>query len=202
MLSASAPRRGTLRYEAENIQPWVGQLEQIKALLSVFYQAKVNSIEVVRRVHVSDTDAGNGGDYIETVAITNQDQIITPYAVVFQGFSRDLANVLESLATASNCFIVKDLDVATMGDDSLVNNLIMQTHRPRLPTNRRPHRRPSSMKMGGGWILECIDAWPKRRHRYIRPNASPVITQPMTILSERPLRVTLTVAVVRFNKGG
>ena len=48
--------------------------------------------------------------------MTNDAQIVTPYIIAFRGFSRDLAAVLQGFAQASNCFVVKTLNVTPSPD--------------------------------------------------------------------------------------
>ena len=49
-------QQNKLKFPPENIQPWMRQLAQIKALCDILYRAKINSVASFRRVPVSPTD--------------------------------------------------------------------------------------------------------------------------------------------------
>jgi hypothetical protein len=104
--------RGKLNYPMENIPMWMQQLAEIKSLCDILFQAKINSIAVFRRVSVSPTDMIRTADdtfpasISGTVLGTN-----TPYKIEFRCFTRGLTAVMEGLARASNCFVVKNIVV-------------------------------------------------------------------------------------------
>lgn len=88
------------------------QLGEVKMICEMLYEAKINFLDGIRRVRVSDDDTGGPqADYIDQSAVTNQLAVITPYEVTFRCFSQDLATVLTSFASSSHGFIVKALNV-------------------------------------------------------------------------------------------
>jgi len=88
------------------------QLGEVKALCNILFQAKVNSLDNLRRERVSSDDAnGPASDYLETISRTNQVAVITPYEVAFHCFSGELAAVLSSFASDPHGFVVRGINV-------------------------------------------------------------------------------------------
>jgi hypothetical protein len=101
----------TLSLPAENIEPWMQQMEQIGAILHILYKAKINFLVRIQRPAVSQDD-NNGDDVMPLTGGTNQWGVVTPYKAEFRGFSTDVAAVLAGFAGATNCFVVKTIIVA------------------------------------------------------------------------------------------
>lgn len=88
------------------------QLKDIEAIMAVLLQARVHSVVDLKRVAVSDSDAMGSLEYIDQRQVKTNDWAITSgYEVTFQGFSSELARVMEGLANAQQCFIVKSVAV-------------------------------------------------------------------------------------------
>ncbi len=100
-----------LNISTECIQPWMQQLQEIKAICSILYGAKVNYLQGLQRVPTCKEDAG-GNDYLGTTSVTNQVGVTTPYRVSFLSFSSEIAAVLDGFQRSSNCFIVKNIEVS------------------------------------------------------------------------------------------
>src|SRR5690242_18432300 len=92
-------QKGSLNFTPSTLQPLAAQLADIKAICEVLFDAKVNSLAWLKRVPVdSQQDSTMGSqDYLTTKASTNNWSIVMPYEVAFQGFSSQLAAVLEGL---------------------------------------------------------------------------------------------------------
>ena len=111
-----ADERGKLKYPPENLQPWMQQLGEIKVLCDILFRAKINSIANFRRVSVSSNDLFiNADDTFPASISTNAMAATTPYKIEVRGFTRELAAVMEGLATSSNCFVVKNIVVKPAG---------------------------------------------------------------------------------------
>jgi hypothetical protein len=88
------------------------QLGEVKVICETLYAARINSLDGVRRVRVSNDDAsGPQGDYLDQMITTNDLAVLTPYEVTFRCFSQDLAGVLSSFASSPHGFIVKGINV-------------------------------------------------------------------------------------------
>src|SRR5689334_3762941 len=83
------------------LEPLSVQLGEIKTICDVLFQAKVNSLDFLRRERVSPDDAaGNATDYLDEKSVTNELAILSPYEITFRCFSPELASVLSSFASS------------------------------------------------------------------------------------------------------
>ena len=95
-----------------SLEPLSVQLGDIKAICAVLFQAKINSLDNLRRERVSTDDLrGLQSDYLEKGSVTNQLAVLTPYEVAFHCFSADLAAVLAGFAGDPHGFIVKAMNI-------------------------------------------------------------------------------------------
>ena len=101
---------GKLTFAAEDIGPWMQQLEEMKAILHVLYAAKIHFLEHIRRPAVSSDDMGE--DVTQLPLVTNTWGVITTYKLEFRGFSAEVGAVLAGFAHSSNCFMVKTVTVS------------------------------------------------------------------------------------------
>jgi hypothetical protein len=89
------------------------ELEDIKEIMKIVYTARVNSLVALKRVPISETEDHASNEYLSNhYPRTNDWAVSTAYEVTFQGFSSELARVMEGLANAKQCFVVKNLGVA------------------------------------------------------------------------------------------
>src|SRR5688572_13890274 len=101
----------TVDFKGE-IQGLAAELEDIKAMMRVVYDSRVHSLVGLRRVPVSENEYAGSSDYISNrYPKTNDWAVTTGYEVSFQGFSSELARVMEGLANAKQCFVVKSVGV-------------------------------------------------------------------------------------------
>lgn len=164
------------------------QLEDIKAIMHVICNARVHSLVGMRRVSVSDQDMFGTSDYIPNrTAKTNDWAITTGYEVTFQGFSSELARVMEGLANAKQCFVVKSVGVAQAPEERKPG--------PAIPPPMQQMPMTSGMD----------------RYRMMRPQAfvpppsggnRPVVTAEKKLLDENKLRFTLQLDSVRLKPKG
>jgi len=96
------------------VEPLAVQLGEVKAICDILNQAKVNSLDGIRRERVAgspDDMNGPATDYLNAPAITNELAILTPYEVSFRSFTPELAGVLAGFAQSRYGFIVKAVNV-------------------------------------------------------------------------------------------
>jgi hypothetical protein len=107
-----AAQRDRLDYARGSLEPLSVQLAEVKAVCAVLFQAKVNSLDTIRRERVSDDDfKGPQTDYLPEKSVTNELAVLSPYEVTFRCFSSELAAVLTGF-TASPCgLLVKTINV-------------------------------------------------------------------------------------------
>jgi len=87
------------------------QLGEVKAIADVLFAARVNGLDAIQRMKVSDDDAAGGADYIEDQPVTTDLATLTPYQVTFRGFTDQIASVLAGFANSSHGFIIKSVSV-------------------------------------------------------------------------------------------
>ena len=78
------------------------QLGEVKGICEVLFEAKVNSLDNLRRERVSADDSkGPQTDYLGEKSVTNELAVLTPYEVTFRCFSSELAAVLAGFVRVS-----------------------------------------------------------------------------------------------------
>jgi len=109
-------QRSLVKFAPDSLQALAVQLGEVKAISEVLFASRVNSLDGIQRVRVSDDDtAGPQTDYINDVPVNNNLAVITPYVVTFRGFSGELASVLSGFAASPHGFIVKGINVQPAG---------------------------------------------------------------------------------------
>ena len=107
-----AAQRESLAYAPGSLDPLSVQLGEVKAICDVLFQAKINSLDSLRRERVSDDDAkGPQNDYLPDKSVTNELAVLSPYEVVFRCFSSELASVLAGFAASPCALVVKSINV-------------------------------------------------------------------------------------------
>jgi hypothetical protein len=195
-----AAQKGSMTFSPSSLQPLASQLADIKALCEVLFDAKVNSLVSLKRVAVDTQDTLAGStDYLTAKATTNNWSVVVPYEVAFQGFSSELAAVLEGLARLPYCFMVTNIVVepassaATDEQSGMESMYSRYGFRPQLdPSAAMRERYGGGMRgrYGGGRMMPTPQVPP--------PQARPVSRGPATVLDEKPLRFTLSVQAVKL----
>jgi hypothetical protein len=161
------------------------ELEDIKEIMRIVYAARVNSLIALKRVPTSETENYGTSDYIQGARYprTNDWAVSTGYEVTFQGFSSELARVMEGLANAKQCFVVKSVGVAQAPEE--------RTKTPTPPPMMIPP------PMGAYDRYRMMQPQPM----YIpqaAPRGKPQPTGIKTVLDENKLRFTLQVDSIRL----
>jgi hypothetical protein len=190
-----------LNHPIEAIDPWMQQLEEIRAILRILYNAKINYLEKIKRVSVT-ADEGGVDDYVQFTNTTTPWGAVSPYMVNFRAFSAEIANVLSGIASSSNCFIVKAIYVSPSmvplpeppAQPTPPPPQIREIFRPppttdQFPFNQNPGRR-NERGMG------------EFRRPFVQAPApvaaAPAVPAgPETFLFEKPLFVTIYIDVVK-----
>ncbi len=199
-------QRNALQLSPASIDPWLSQLSEIRAICGVLYQAKINELYGIRRVALTEDDKrqANTVDYLVGYnVITNKDQttVFAPYEITFRGFSTEVANVLSGFLQASNCFIVKAVSVEPAPFTPQAAAAVGYPLNTRVPVPVPvpvPSAAPEGYGKGGGLPIPPPTPIPAPAPRTVagRP-AAPVS---VTVLSERPLRVTMLVETVKLKE--
>lgn len=95
-----------------SLEPLAAKLGEVKAICNVLFQARINSLDNLRRERVSPDDVrGPQSDYLDTISVTNQLAVMTPFEVVFRCFSAELAGVLAGFAADPHGFVIRAINV-------------------------------------------------------------------------------------------
>jgi hypothetical protein len=105
-------QRPLVKFSAESLEPLAVQLGEVKVLAEAVFSAKVNALDSIQRVRVSNVDmTGPVGDYIDLQAVTNEMAVVTPYVVTFRSFTPELSRLLSVLAGSSNALVIKAINI-------------------------------------------------------------------------------------------
>ena len=109
--------RSLLRFDPNGLGPLAEQLGEVRAIVNVFFAARVNSLDGIQRVRVSADDLayGSQADYFEGHSETNNLAVLTPYQITFRSFTPEVGEVISRLASSPHCFLVKSLTVQPAG---------------------------------------------------------------------------------------
>jgi hypothetical protein len=205
-------QRGKLDFIPTDLLPLTAELADIRAICEVLYRARVHSLSGVRRVPVSQSDQGSTEFLTNLKASTNAvtGAAVRPYEFTFQGFTGELAGVLDGFCRSPHCLIVKNVNVevasATSGTSaegeatSTYSVPGVAAPQPVLtPEQQMRQRYGLRGPMGGA------------RDRYGRAggatppppvavagSAAPVRRGPETVLDEKPLKITMLIESVRL----
>ena len=92
------------------------QFGEVKTISEILFAARVNSLDGIQRVRVSDDDAnGPQADYFDNHSVTNNLAVLTPYQITFRSFSPEIGQVLAGFASSPHGFIVKSISVQAAG---------------------------------------------------------------------------------------
>jgi hypothetical protein len=107
-----AAEANLVTFSPNSLNALASHLGEVKALCDVMFDAKVNGIDSIQREVISDNDAaGPQSDYLVQKTKTVDMATVTPYAITFRCFSRDLGNVLSKLASSNHGFMVTGVNV-------------------------------------------------------------------------------------------
>lgn len=105
-------QRQLVRFSPGSLPALAEQLGDVKHLAELLHAARVNTLDSLRRVRVSDDDrAGPQTDYLETLPQTNDLAVLVPYEISFRSFSAELAALLEGMAASPHGVIVRTINV-------------------------------------------------------------------------------------------
>lgn len=195
------------------LEPLASRLAEIKTICDVLFKARVRGIESLQRV-AAFADEPKGPDLLlDRAEQTNTlaagvSVTVTPYRVVFRGFSGDLSTVLNTLSSTKEFFVVRQVDVESatpgIGGAGLMNQGIMN---PGMMT-------PGAFGAPGPGAPPGMSApglAPMGPPGGVRPGvpkgpggagtAPPVPKSSLTkILDEQPLRISLVLDVIKVSR--
>jgi hypothetical protein len=135
-----AAQSKSLAYAPASLAPLSVQLAEVKAICTVLVQAKVNSLDNIRRERVSDDDLkGPQTDYLTEKSVTNELAVLSPYEVTFRCFSSELAAVLAGFAASPCGLLIKTINVesapaAAAGTEAFAPAVTATPYAPPMPS--------------------------------------------------------------------
>lgn len=168
-----------VNFDAASIEPLTRQLMEVRELCTNLFQSQIHKLESLRRVRVSTLDPGQGPQYLDKAvnpgAYGNL-ATVTPYEIVFTGFSTELAGVLERLQRSPIFFSVKVVNLETLKTTA-------------------PAAAPAPTAIAPG-TLPAAPGAPKGKAK----TSEPAPAKDDLYLFEQPLRIHLFIEVVRLNQ--
>ena len=215
--------KGMSRIPGYGIEPLNSRLAELKTICEVLFKARVRGIESLQRL-AAFADELKGPDLLldrteQTNSLaTGVNVTITPYRVVFRGFSGDLAVVLNTLSGTKEFFVVREVLVEPLGGAGLMNpglmNPGMMTPGMMTPGMMTPGMMtpgpfggPGPGGAPGMLAPGMTTPPPPGGFRPVAPKAPGTIgTQPVSksslvkILDEQPLRITLVLDMIKVTR--
>jgi hypothetical protein len=191
----------------------------VKAICDILFQAKINSLDSLRRESISADDASSAQaqtDYTTRHSITNELAVMAPYDITFRCFSAELASALAGFASSPYSLLVKTINVepapATPEEATQVATSQMPMAAPQVIAAPPPPPGPSAAAERDAFNRR-YGLGPEGSRRFPTP-APQVVPQPQvvpapgtatsgrgglpTVLDEKQLKVTISVDVVKL----
>jgi len=190
-----AAQKPLMSFEQNTIAPMVRVLTDIRAISDVLFDAKVLTLDGVRRMSVAmmetpSSTPGGSSDFWTKKAFTNDLAVLTPYEFTFHCFTGELAAVLEKLYSSPHCFIVKNLVV-----DPTASQLMDKNATPDATSTM-----PGMPYMMNYQQLQMMMRYSMFRRPITPPPETPTLAPARpgltTVLDEKPFRVIMWVDVV------
>ncbi len=204
-----SPQRKRVDFAADTLVPLATRLAEIKALCAVLFDARIHSLIGLRRVPVAKEDEGANDYLIGKKPVTNTvtGTVSSPYEVVFQGFTSELAGVLDGFTRSPHCFIVKNIDVQTNATLTASSGSAPAYYQPAGPTVVPEQMISPAEMMRRRYGLGPGNRYSRRPEVTPPPQAAAPVTAavrrgPETILDERPLKITMYVESVTLPAEG
>jgi hypothetical protein len=194
-------------YPGEAITPWLQELTEIRAILRILYDAKINYLQTIHRPPAPGEEAASD-DYMQVGTVTNTagTVVTTPYMINFRGFSAEIANVLAGIAASSNCLIVRAIHVQPSRDPLPQLSELLAPAPPEQPRQFfQPQPQPMPMP-DNPFMQQNGNPRSGPRRPFMQPQFQPQPvnqpppgpTGPVAVLSETPLFVTIYIDVVKL----
>ncbi|HMP84456.1 MAG TPA: Amuc_1100 family pilus-like protein, partial [Verrucomicrobiota bacterium] len=197
-------QRKLVRFAPGSLGPLSIQLGEVRAICDILNNAKINSLDSIRRERVS-TDDLNGPvtDYLDTPGQTNELAVLTPYEVSFRCFSPELSEVIAGFANSPHSIVVKTVNVEPAPSEIGVGAEATGGPIQYIPPPPGPVTGPGAVgvpRMRGEDDFYRVPAMVRPPPTYATPStaatARPGGLQPF--INEKQLRVTLLLEVVKL----
>lgn len=203
---------GRVTFAAGSLVPLAAQLGEVKAICGVLNAARINALDGIRRLRVGEDDkSGPATDYLELPGLTNDLAVSVPYEVTFRCFTPELAAVLAGFANSEYGLIVKgvNLEVAPATVVASAEGMSMTPIGVPVAVQPTPSADAAFRQrygVGGGEGAArsrynprmSVPTTPQPQPLPVAVAGAPQRTGLQTFLSEKQLKVTLLVHVVKL----
>jgi len=196
---------GKVRFPPGSLEPLAVQLGEVRAICEVLIAAKVNWLDGVQRERVAPDDySGPQTDYIDLHSTTNELAVVAPYQVTFRCFTPELAQVLCGFAGSSHGFRVRGLNVEPAASQPVTDQAATPAYTPQPAYTPAPAPQPRFVGEGEGAAEAFARRYGGKAFAPATPApayaaAAPAPTRALqTVLSEKQLRVTMLVEVIKL----
>jgi hypothetical protein len=211
-----------MQFPPGSLDPLSVQLGEVKAICDVLFQAKINSLDSLRRERVTSDEAlGPQSDFLGEKSATNDMGVLAPYELNFRCFTPELAAVLAGFANSPYAILVRSVNVEPAletGAQDIVVATPTYVPVPAPPTSPTGAQPPSRMSPDAAFRAR-YGLGPRGPSRGGEGGAAPFVPQPVvqtplpqpgvtpgpaakgglqTVLDEKQLKVTMMLVVVKL----
>jgi hypothetical protein len=106
---------GKITYDPNSGEMLSKQLGEVKTICDTLFASRVSAISAIQRERTADdanpANPGGVNDYCDSISLTNDNVVITPYQVTFDCFTTELSTILSSFANQQHTIVVKTLNL-------------------------------------------------------------------------------------------
>ena len=169
-------QRSRVKFAPGSLGALAVQLGEVKTISEILFAARVNQLDGIQRVRVSEDDtSGPQTDYLADNSVTTGLAVLTPYTVTFRAFSPEIAQTLAGFASSPHGFIVKSINVQ--------------------PAGAAQAEMPPGMGMGAAPYAPAPVPYGPAPAPWTMPAKGGL----QTVLQEQLLRVTMEVVIVKLS---
>lgn len=180
-------QRPLVKFAAGSLEPLAVQLGEVKAISLCLFSARVNAIDTIQRIRVSEDDInGSQSDYTDRQSVTNELAVLTPYVVTFRCFTPELSRVISAFATSTNAMVISKINVQPAGAASST------------PGGLAPGMMPGRMGAEGEMPAAPAYGYPGYPPPAGAAQPAPAKGGLQTVLKEQLLRVTMEVELIKL----
>ncbi len=187
------------------LEPLAARLSEVRTICGVLFKARVRALESLNRV-AAFADEPKGADLLtdrmeQTNSMsTNVSVVVTPYRVVFRGFSGDLSAVLNGFSATKDFFVVRQVSVEPAGGMVDTSGGGQMTPMMTQPNPFQPPTLPGGMQPPAAPMMNPGAPRPPAPKTGVAPAPLPLKSSLVKVLDEKPLRITLVLDVIKVTR--
>lgn len=188
-----------MTFEPSSLKPLSDQLIEIRDFCRILFNARIHSLDTIRRVAVSQYDLQSSAEILAGHSWQSNrftGLVTWPYQFSFECFSGELAAVLSAISQSPRMVLIKNITVETIGEAA--RKAPAPGTDPSAPSPGAPGAQPPQRFPGGRRGLP--GATPPVVRAPSAPGAPAAPPKPAaltTVLEEQLLRVNLLIHVVK-----